>query len=77
MGEMGGPVERASLALYSETSEALRDAKKRRLDPALGAGGPQFKSGRPDQILLYHEVTVTQFLHCCIVVQLGNSKKNS
>jgi hypothetical protein len=45
--------------------------------PALGAGGLRFKSGRPDQILLNQKVTEAQFRHCCIVVQLGNNRKNS
>jgi hypothetical protein len=45
--------------------------------PALGAGGLRFKSGRPDQILLDQEVTEAEFWYRCIVVQLGNVKKNS
>jgi hypothetical protein len=44
---------------------------------ALGAGGPEFKSPRPDQIHLNQEVAKAQFLHCYIVVQLGNNWKNS
>jgi hypothetical protein len=43
----------------------------------LGAGGPRFKSARPDQILLNQEFTEVQFQRCCIMVQLGNNQKNS
>jgi len=45
--------------------------------PDLGAGGPRFKSARPDQFHLNQELAKAQFLHCYIVVQLGNNWKNS
>ncbi len=44
---------------------------------ALGAGGLEFESPRPDQIYSGQRVTGIGFWLCCIVVQLGNIKKNS
>jgi hypothetical protein len=44
---------------------------------ALGAGGLRFNSGRPDQIAIIQQTTEARFWRCCIVVQLGNKKKNS
>ncbi len=45
--------------------------------PALGAGGLEFESPRPDQIYSNQQVTEIELWYCCIVVQLGNNKNNS
>ena len=45
--------------------------------PDLGAGGLEFKSPRPDQILTAQPAAEAGFWQCCIVVQLGNNRKNS
>ena len=71
-------VHRATTKYFSNSfvfkTKIEKEGLPRDRTPDLGAGGPRFKSARPDQILLNQEFTEVQFQRCCIMVQLGNNQ---
>jgi len=56
------PIHRATTKYFSNSfvfkTEIEKEGLPRDITPALGAGGPEFKSRRPDHLLLYYQWTV-------------------
>jgi hypothetical protein len=66
----------ASAKSVSFRSKSEKEGLPKGSTPGLGAGGPEFKSRRPDQATSIQRPTGVKFLHRPILVQVGNNKEN-
>jgi hypothetical protein len=61
--------------VHHDVEQSQTDQQDRFFATALGAGGLEFKSPRPDPIFFFSKLQKLNF-GLLIVVQLGNNKKN-